>query len=268
MWSPGRWETEFRIDSDLCPNSHKHSTMKLDLNSYLPAPDHVTSLNESTRNINQSPCARGPPSAIAFKESKSNGRSPATPPFLLSSLGCVHAVCLIHSWLSATAYINKRGKPLWRILVPKWSNLSSEIIVWNCLCQLPSFCSVLWDLLATEGKVPHSWAAPLGREFKWLTVRPVACGSLMWFATTQQSTLRIMESSVLAGSCCKHLTESILFASYRERRAEYASRFSGKTEAMTQDPMARKWKRLDLNIFALGFGSHTFHFLMMLPIGT
>lgn len=148
---------------DLCPNSHKHSTMKLDLNSYLPSPDHVTFLNESTRTINQSPCARGPPSAIAFKESQSNGRSPATPPFLLSSLGCVHAVCLIHSWLSATAYINKRGKPLWRILVPKWSNLSSEIIVWNCLCQLPRFCSVLRDLLATEGKVPHILSSSPGQ---------------------------------------------------------------------------------------------------------
>lgn len=147
---------------DLCPTSHKHSTMKLDLNSYLPAPDHVTSLNESIRNINQSPFARGPPSAIAFKESKSNGRSPATPPFLLSSLGCVRAVCLIHSWLRAIAYINKRGKPLWRILVPKWSNLSSEIIVWNCLCQLPSFCSVLRDLLAREGKVP-----PTAEQLPW-----------------------------------------------------------------------------------------------------
>lgn len=40
-----------------------------------------------------------------------------------------HAVSLIHSWLFAIEYINKQGKPLRGILMPKWSNLSSEIIV-------------------------------------------------------------------------------------------------------------------------------------------
>lgn len=106
------------------------------------APALVTSLNErvDTRRRKWESLFSGTSPSKAFKESRANGRffPPQAPPAVL---GCVHAVCLIHSWLYAMEYINKWGKPLRGILMPKWSDLSSGIIVWNCLCQLPSFCT-------------------------------------------------------------------------------------------------------------------------------
>ena len=43
--------------------------------------------------------------------------------------GRERAVRLIHLWLEATEHINRQGKPLGGILMPKWSHLSSEMIV-------------------------------------------------------------------------------------------------------------------------------------------
>lgn len=164
------------------------------------------SMNRWTQgDINQSPFSQGPPPTIAFKERRSNGGffSPQAPP---AFLGRVHAVCLIHSWLFAMEYINKRGKPLRGILMPKWSDLSSEIIVWNCLCQLPSFCSVLQGPVCVGRKNSLQLnSCPRGTVL--VTMWPAACLPVLLIQTEiwggplqpQYGTPRIICCSLFAG---------------------------------------------------------------------
>lgn len=146
-----------------------------DSNLYLLAPVLLTSFDE------QVDIRRHQLESLFSRTSPSNsfqGKQVKWQVFLSSGPSCLpqcaHTVGLIHSWLFTMEYINKWGKPLRGILMPKWSNLSSEIIVWNCLCQLPSFCSVLQGPVCdgrTNSLQLNSY--PLGAAL--VTVWPVAC---------------------------------------------------------------------------------------------
>ena len=135
-------------------DTHTHTQMAENWNLDVWAPGLLTSLSEqldTRRHHSDSLFSDLPSSSFQGKPVRRQVLPVAGPSCYVRARA---RVCLIHLWRLAMEHINKQGKPERGILMTKWSDLSSEIIVWNCLCQLLSFCSVLQGPVCGTRKVP------------------------------------------------------------------------------------------------------------------